>query len=116
MLIIPSNYAQTPPIKVLPPAGGDGGQVVDVAAMPQHLESVTIRHGDVIDSISFSYIDITGRKQIGGPWGGNGGISNTVSVLVGVLVVCLDESIASTLPTKLRMKWLQHIRSHDKEN
>jgi GTPase involved in cell partitioning and DNA repair len=103
MLIIPSNYEQTPPIKVLPPAGGDGGQVVDVAAMPQHLESVTIRHGDVIDSISFSYIDITGRKQIGGPWGGNGGISNTVSVLVGVFVVCLDESIASTHPTKLRM-------------
>jgi len=71
---------QTPPIKVEPPVGGNGGQAVDVAAKPQRLLSVTIGHGDVIDSLSFSYVDEAGNNQTAGPWGGKGGVSKTIKL------------------------------------
>jgi hypothetical protein len=59
--------------------GGNGGDAFDISEQPKRLDSVTIRSGDVIDSIAFSYIDQASNKKIAGPWGGNGGFSNTVS-------------------------------------
>ncbi len=41
--------------------------------------SVTIRSGDVIDSIEFSYADHDGSEQVVGPWGGPGGNAYKVS-------------------------------------
>lgn len=60
--------------------GGNGGSDVDVRVPPHHLESMVIRHGVVVDSIGFSYLDQAGRKHAAGPWGGNGGNITTVSI------------------------------------
>ncbi|XP_066165395.1 uncharacterized protein [Oryza sativa Japonica Group] len=56
------------------PWGRSGGEshYVD-APEPHRLVSVTIRSGDVIDSIEFSYADHDGSEQVVGPWGGPGG-------------------------------------------
>jgi hypothetical protein len=59
--------------------GGKGGDEFDISEQPKRMESVTIRSGDVIDSVAFSYIDQAGNKQTAGPWGDNGGLPSTVS-------------------------------------
>ncbi|OEL15744.1 hypothetical protein BAE44_0023237 [Dichanthelium oligosanthes] len=56
------------------PWGGNGGSDADVRVLPHRLESAVIRHGVVVDSIGYSYVDQAGRKHTAGPWGGNGGI------------------------------------------
>ncbi|CAM0901448.1 unnamed protein product [Alopecurus aequalis] len=61
------------------PLGGKGGRDVDIPSQPQRLESVTIRSGDLIDSLSFSYTDQAGMKQTAGPWGGPGGLEETIT-------------------------------------
>lgn len=65
------------------PWGGDGERQRDIAhaKAPDRLDSITIRSGDVIDSISFSYIDSDGQSHTTLPWGGYGGANkNSVSV------------------------------------
>ncbi|KAF7032542.1 hypothetical protein CFC21_043701 [Triticum aestivum] len=62
------------------PWGGHGGKEFDIPeSVPQHLESVTIRSGVLIDSIAFSYVNQAGKKQTLGPWGGDGELSDTIT-------------------------------------
>lgn len=39
------------------PWGGNGGSVAEVRVSPHRLESVVIRHGLIVDSIGYSYMD-----------------------------------------------------------
>ncbi|KAG2620658.1 hypothetical protein PVAP13_3NG227400 [Panicum virgatum] len=55
------------------PWGGHGGSPKDITEPPKRLESITVKSGVVIDSITFTYIDQTGKKHTAGPWGGSGG-------------------------------------------
>ncbi|XP_037423871.1 uncharacterized protein LOC119288343 isoform X4 [Triticum dicoccoides] len=56
------------------PWGGNGGTAHDIgAASSLRLKSVTIRYGDIIDSLTFSYSDHSGYVHTVGPWGGTGG-------------------------------------------
>ena len=61
------------------PWGGDGGTSFDITELPRSLQTVTIRCGDVINSVMFSYTDQTGQKKTDGPWGGDGALTATVS-------------------------------------
>ncbi|KAM0918651.1 hypothetical protein ACQ4PT_008732 [Festuca glaucescens] len=67
-----------PPQKDGPAVGGDGGVEFDITEAPQRLESVTIKSGDIIDSIAFTYTDKAGKKQMAGPWGSKGGGERTI--------------------------------------
>jgi len=60
--------------------GGDGGSACDLTVAPQRLESITISWGKVIDWISFSYRDRSGKLHTAGPWGGNGKGEGTETV------------------------------------
>jgi hypothetical protein len=40
---------------------------------------VTIRCGDAINSIAFTYTNRAGQKRTAGPWGGDGPLTATVS-------------------------------------
>ncbi|XP_052139285.1 mannose/glucose-specific lectin-like [Oryza glaberrima] len=62
------------------PWGGNGGTPQDITETPKRLESITIRSGEVVDSISFSYFDQAGQKRVAGPWGGPGGNPNTIEL------------------------------------
>ncbi|XP_044327152.1 uncharacterized protein [Triticum aestivum] len=56
------------------PWGGNGGTPHDIgAASSYRLKSVTIRYGDIIDSLTFSYSDHSEHVRSVGPWGGTGG-------------------------------------------
>lgn len=46
------------------------GKCDDLSVMPWRLLSVTIRCGDAIDSIMFSYIGTDLKEHVAGPWGG----------------------------------------------
>jgi hypothetical protein len=59
--------------------GRKEGQVFDVPAPPQRLETLTLHCGYAIDSIAFPYTDENGNKQSAGPWGGPGGFQETVT-------------------------------------
>uniref|UniRef100_A0A453HPR9 Jacalin-type lectin domain-containing protein n=1 Tax=Aegilops tauschii subsp. strangulata TaxID=200361 RepID=A0A453HPR9_AEGTS len=52
------------------PWGKISGEFLDVPTTPQRLECVTIRHGVVIDSLAFSFVDQAGGQHNVGPWGG----------------------------------------------
>ncbi|CAL4979928.1 unnamed protein product [Urochloa decumbens] len=52
--------------------GGVGGGPRDIEVAPQRLESLTIRSGEVIYSLEFSYSDHSGQQHTAGPWGGHG--------------------------------------------
>jgi hypothetical protein len=57
-----------------------GGEFFDISVAPHRLESMTIRHGDAIDSLAFSFFDQAGEKYTVGPWGGpHGDNVDTVS-------------------------------------
>ncbi|KAF6992633.1 hypothetical protein CFC21_009611 [Triticum aestivum] len=73
------TYAQTPVTK-MGPWGADGGTAFDITELPRSLQTVTIRCGDVINSIGFSYTDQAGQKKIAGPWGGDGALSVTITL------------------------------------
>ncbi|CAL4896488.1 unnamed protein product [Urochloa decumbens] len=60
------------------PWGGNGGTVFDVTAPPTRLDNMTIRAGEFIDSIGFSYVDDVGTIRIAGPFGGTGGNLTTI--------------------------------------
>jgi hypothetical protein len=55
------------------PWGKISGQFLDVPATPHRLERVTILHGSVIDSLTFTFVDKAGGQHTVGPWGGPGG-------------------------------------------
>ena len=71
------------------PWGGTGGSVADVRVPPHRLERVMIRHGLIVDSIGYSYIDQTGRKHDAGPWGGNGGDITTVCFFLYISLIII---------------------------
>ncbi|PVH61561.1 hypothetical protein PAHAL_3G061100 [Panicum hallii] len=60
--------------------GGDGhgGTEFDVTEPPKRLESMTVRAGNSVDSIGFSYADEEGQKHGVGPFGGTGGQLTTI--------------------------------------
>ncbi|TVU49928.1 hypothetical protein EJB05_01272, partial [Eragrostis curvula] len=60
--------------------GGNGGSSQDITEAPKHLESITIKSGQVVDSITFSYTDQAGQKHTVGPWGGPGGSPHTIQL------------------------------------
>ncbi|KAF6981678.1 hypothetical protein CFC21_000140 [Triticum aestivum] len=60
--------------------GGNGGISFDITEMPRSLQTVTIRCGDVINSVMFSYTDQAGHKKIAGPWGGDGALTVTITL------------------------------------
>jgi len=51
----------------------------DITVAPLRLESITIRHGKVLDALAFTYKDSHGLEHTTGQWGGDGGNSTTVS-------------------------------------
>jgi hypothetical protein len=53
--------------------GGNGGVAHDITVAPLRLESITVRWGKVLDSISFTYRDRDEQLHTAGPWGGTGG-------------------------------------------
>ncbi|KAK1614147.1 hypothetical protein QYE76_019664 [Lolium multiflorum] len=62
------------------PWGGNGGTPKDVEMTPHRLESLTVCSGDVINSLTFTYSDLSGRKHTVGPWGGDGGTAYTIQL------------------------------------
>lgn len=60
--------------------GGNGGSPCDTKVEPHRLETFTVCSGAVIDSLAFSFRDKNQHQHTAGPWGGNGGRSQTVSV------------------------------------
>jgi hypothetical protein len=54
-------------------------QFFDIDVLPLHLESITVYHGDVVDGITFSYMDCGMQRHTIGPWGSTGGGVTTVS-------------------------------------
>ncbi|KAE8779104.1 B3 domain-containing protein [Hordeum vulgare] len=52
------------------PWGGNRGIFNDINKSPLRLNSVTIRSGEVIYSLAFSYSDNYGKQHHAGPWGG----------------------------------------------
>ena len=73
------TYVQTPVTK-MGPWGGNGGTTFDITPEePRSLQEVTIKCGDVINSVAFSYTNQAGQKKTAGPWGGDGALTITVS-------------------------------------
>jgi len=62
------------------PWGTQGTNTHDIQDKPTRLDSVTIRHGDAIDAISFSYIDQSDQLRTAGRWGGSGGSETKISL------------------------------------
>ena len=54
----------------------------DITVALQRLQSITIRHGFVVDAVAFTYKDSNGLEHTTGQWGGNGGSSTTVSSML----------------------------------
>jgi hypothetical protein len=78
------TYAQTK----MGPWGGNGGTACDIPEPPRSLQAVTIRSGEVINSIAFSYTDRTGQNRTAGPWGGDGALTATVRDFPNTFVSC----------------------------
>lgn len=69
-------------VKIGPWGMGRGSQLTencDIAVAPLRLESITVKHGEVVDCLSFSYRDREKLPHTAGPWGGRGGQEITVS-------------------------------------
>ncbi|KAG2558248.1 hypothetical protein PVAP13_8NG124601, partial [Panicum virgatum] len=62
------------------PWGGDGGTSFDIPKPPRSLQTVTIRCGDAINSIAFTYTNRAGQKRTAGPWGGDGPLTATITL------------------------------------
>ncbi|CAO2188869.1 unnamed protein product [Urochloa humidicola] len=58
--------------------GGIGGITQNIEEEPHRLVNVTIRGGDLIDALGYTYFDRSGRRLSVGPWGGLGGHSTTI--------------------------------------
>jgi hypothetical protein len=70
------------------PGGGNGGSAKEMTVRESllRLESITIKSGSYVDSLAFSYVDTHGNRHTEGPWGGSGGNSQTVSLLLDLFV------------------------------
>jgi hypothetical protein len=53
--------------------GGQGGNPQDIDVLPERLTSMTIRSGDVIEAIMFTYVDTAGNDYTTDLWGGGNG-------------------------------------------
>ncbi|TVU13638.1 hypothetical protein EJB05_37058, partial [Eragrostis curvula] len=62
------------------PWGGKGGSALDITEPPKRLQTITVMSGEVIDSVTFTYIDHSGQKRTAGPWGGSGGSPHTIQL------------------------------------
>lgn len=103
--------SREPRLTKIGPWGGNGdkGNVryINAKMEPQHLESVTVSFGSVINSLSFSYIDFKGVKHNVGPWGTPSGNSYKIvlessEVLQGVSgTVGSSDGTSSNLVTSL---------------
>ncbi|EAY93469.1 hypothetical protein OsI_15270 [Oryza sativa Indica Group] len=60
------------------PWGGPGGDYRDVQVAPYRLVRLTIRSGDTVDGISFTYIGIDGLVYHMGHWGSDGGVPHEI--------------------------------------
>ncbi len=60
------------------PWGGPGGDYRDVQVAPYRLVRLTIRSGDTVDGISFTYIGNDGLVYHMGHWGSDGGVPHEV--------------------------------------
>uniref|UniRef100_A0A0E0JIA7 Jacalin-type lectin domain-containing protein n=1 Tax=Oryza punctata TaxID=4537 RepID=A0A0E0JIA7_ORYPU len=67
--------------------GGNGGSAQDISVAPCKLTSVTIRSGQAIDAITFSYVGMDGLEHVVGPWGGPGGSPTTSKIVSDMLTV-----------------------------
>uniref|UniRef100_A0A8I6XYD5 Jacalin-type lectin domain-containing protein n=1 Tax=Hordeum vulgare subsp. vulgare TaxID=112509 RepID=A0A8I6XYD5_HORVV len=54
------------------PWGNHLARSYDLDVLPQHLLSIVVCSGQVIDSLTFTYIDCDGQQHSVGPWGGQG--------------------------------------------
>ncbi|KAF8732147.1 hypothetical protein HU200_016114 [Digitaria exilis] len=90
------------------PWGGDGGLAFDILESPRSLQTVTIRCGDVVNSIAFSYVDQGGQKKTAGPWGGDGNgdaltatiklaPSETIQQIVGTTGTAGEDTVVTSL-------------------
>jgi hypothetical protein len=62
------------------PWGTQGTNTHDIQDKPARLDSVAIRHADLIDAISFSYTDQSGQSRTAGRWGGGGGTETKIQL------------------------------------
>lgn len=80
--IIEPNKRQNACIGKIGPWGGTGGSYKDMEVAPVCLNTITIRSGQFIYSLSFSYNDEHGIQHHAGPWGIGecltDGITNTI--------------------------------------
>ncbi|KAF7041369.1 hypothetical protein CFC21_051179 [Triticum aestivum] len=57
------------------PWGANNHNYKDIEVAPLCLNSITIRSGDVVFSLAFSYSDNNGKQHHAGPWGASAGFS-----------------------------------------
>ncbi|TVU46638.1 hypothetical protein EJB05_06185, partial [Eragrostis curvula] len=60
--------------------GSASGDNCDITVAPLRLETITVYSGDVIDALAFTYRDRDRMEHTAGPWGGNGGDTNTIQL------------------------------------
>ncbi|CAM0948270.1 unnamed protein product [Alopecurus aequalis] len=58
------------------PWGGRGGAIRDIKVPSICLNNITIRSGELVYAIAFSYSDCDGKQHHGGPWGASWGSYN----------------------------------------
>jgi len=64
---------QSLPVVKLGMWGGNEGRYHDLSVMPRRLLTMTVRCGEAIDSIEFSYIGVDLKEHVSGRWGGTYG-------------------------------------------
>uniref|UniRef100_A0A0D9XAK3 Jacalin-type lectin domain-containing protein n=1 Tax=Leersia perrieri TaxID=77586 RepID=A0A0D9XAK3_9ORYZ len=64
-------------------SGGAEGAIKDVIGVPIRLESITVKSGQVIDSLKFTYTATDGKTRTRGPWGGQGGYPGNNEICLG---------------------------------
>ncbi|CAN6197240.1 unnamed protein product [Urochloa humidicola] len=80
-----SSFQTSPAIKI-GPCGGSGGSERNITQEPKRLQSITISSSAVIDSIKFSYLDLSGQIHTEGPWGNSGGKPQVIELAIGEYV------------------------------
>ncbi|KAJ1275088.1 hypothetical protein BS78_05G109400 [Paspalum vaginatum] len=60
--------------------GGEGGSPQDIDVLPERLTSITIRSGDVIEAIQFTYVDKDGNEYTTDLWGGGNGSFTKIDI------------------------------------
>jgi hypothetical protein len=66
-LLVP--HIQIPKPRLMGPWGGTGDMFHGIEGKSRRMESVTIRHSNIIRGISFSYVGEDGLTRTAGPWG-----------------------------------------------